>query len=106
MLISNQDVHVICTIPTVYVGLSVLIEFPIPVTLLSMVQLKPMIKAQISGRMISSGISDVAITSVYSEKTRLMKVIVIIIIMNLSQETTVFGRGQKLTSAMKLRPEK
>ena len=30
----------------------------------------------------------------------------IIIIMNLSQETSVFGRHQKLTSAMKLRPEK
>ena len=33
VLISNQDVHVICTILTVYVGLSVLLEFPIPVTL-------------------------------------------------------------------------
>ena len=33
------------------------------------VQLKPMIKAQISGRMISSGISDVAIASVHPEKT-------------------------------------
>ena len=40
VLISNQDVHVICTILTVYVGLSVLIEFPIPVTLLSMVKYK------------------------------------------------------------------
>ena len=36
-------------------------------------QLKPMIKAQISGSMISSGISEVAFTSVYSEKTRLKK---------------------------------
>ena len=72
------------------------------------VQLKPMIKAQISGRMVSSGISDVAIASVYSEKTRLKKLmmIMIIIIMNKSQETTVFGGRQKLTSAMKLRPEK
>ena len=35
------------------------------------VQLKPMIKAQISGRMISSGKSDVAITSVHTEKTSL-----------------------------------
>ena len=33
------------------------------------VQLKPMIKAQMSGRMVSSGISDVAFASVYSEKT-------------------------------------
>ena len=35
------------------------------------VQLKPMIKAHFSGRMVSSGISDVAFASVYSEKTRL-----------------------------------
>ena len=33
------------------------------------VQLKPKIKAQISGRMICSGRSDVVIASVYSEKT-------------------------------------
>ena len=53
------------------------------------------------------GISDVVFASVYSEKTRLKKLImIIIIIMNLSQEMTVFGGRQKLTSAMKLRPEK
>ena len=49
-----------------------------------------MIKAQITGRIISSGISDVAIASVYSEKTCLKKLItitIIIIIMNKSQET-------------------
>ena len=40
----------------------------------------PMIKTQISGRMICSGISDVAIASVYSEKTHLKKLIMIIII--------------------------
>ena len=34
---------------------------------------KPMIKAQISGRMASIGISDVVTASVYSEKTRLKK---------------------------------
>ena len=53
------------------------------------VQLKPMIKAQVSGRMVSSGIRDVAIASVYSEKThlkKLMKIIIIIIIMNKSQK--------------------
>ena len=71
------------------------------VILVHTVQLKPMVKAQISGRMISSGISDVAITSVYSEKTHLKK-----FIMNKSQERTVFGGRQKLTSAMKQRPEK
>ena len=70
------------------------------------VQLKPMIQAQISGRMASSGISDVAIASVHSEKTRLKKLIMIIIIMKKSQETTVFSGRQKLTSTMKLRPEK
>ena len=69
--------------------------------------LKPIIKAQISGKLVTSGISDVAITSVHYEKTRLKKMIMItIIIMNLSQKTTVFGGRQKLTSAMKLRPEK
>ena len=39
------------------------------------VQLKPMIKAQISGRMVCSGISDVASASVHSEKTHLKKLI-------------------------------
>ena len=33
------------------------------------VQLKPLIKAHSSGRMVSSGISDVVITSVHSEST-------------------------------------
>ena len=55
------------------------------------VQLKPKIKAQIS---VSGGISDVAFASVYSEKTRLKKLMmmkmIIKIIINKSQETTVF----------------
>ena len=67
-------------------------------------------KAQISGRMASIGISDVVTASVNSEKTRMKKcimiMIIIIIIMNKSHETTVFGGRQKLTSAMKLMPEK
>ena len=42
------------------------------------VQLNPMIKAHFSGRMVSSGISDVAFTSVHSGKTHLKKLIVII----------------------------
>ena len=70
------------------------------------VQLKPMIKAHFSERMVSSAISDVAFASVYSEKTRLKKLMIMIIVMNKSQETTVFSGRQKLTSAMKLRPEK
>ena len=79
-------------------------------TLVHIEKLKPMIKGTISGRMLSSGISHVAFASVYSEKTRLKKcpimIIIIIIIMNKSQESTVFHGCQKLTSAMKQRPEK
>ena len=37
------------------------------------VQLKPMTKAHSSGRMVSSGISDVVIASIHCEKTRLKK---------------------------------
>ena len=44
------------------------------------IQLLPMIKAQTSGRMVSSSASDVAIASVHSEKTRLKKLMKIIII--------------------------
>ena len=66
---------------------------------LQTVQLKPTMKAQITGRMVYIGISDVLTASVYSEKTR-MKMLMLI-----SQETTVFCGRQKLTSAMKLRPE-
>ena len=74
---------------------------------------KPTIKVQISGRMASIVISDVVTASVYSEKTCMKKlmmmkmiIIIILIIMNKSQELTVFHGRQKLTSAMKLRPEK
>ena len=62
--------------------------------------------------MVYSGLRDVAIVSVNSEKTRLkklmmmMKMMMMIIIMNKSQEMTVFSGRQKLTSVMKLRPEK
>ena len=62
--------------------------------------------------MVSIGISDVVTASVYSEQPRMkklmmmMKMIIIIIIMNKSQETTVIHGRQKLTSAMKQRPEK
>ena len=55
------------------------------------VQLKPMIKAHFSGRMVSNGISDVAFTSVHYEKTRLKKLIMIIIII-------VMNKLQKMTS--------
>ena len=70
------------------------------------VQLIPTIKAQISGRMACIGISVVVTASVYSENTRLKKLMNIIIIINKSQEMTVFHGCYKLTSAMKLRLEK
>ena len=62
-------------------------------------------KSTISERMASIGISDVVTASVYSEKTRLRK-LMMIMIMNKSQEMAVFSGRQKLTSAMKLMPEK
>ena len=71
------------------------------------VKLKPIKKAKISGKLVTSGISDVAVASVHSEKIRLKKMIMIIIISkNKSQELTVFHGRQKLTSAIKQRPEK
>ena len=80
---------------------------PAKLILVHTVKLKPTTKAQISGRMASSYISDVVTASINSEKTRLKKLMkFIIIIMNKSQETTVFGGCQKSTSAMILRPEK
>ena len=51
-----------------------------------------MIKAHYLGIIVSSGISNVVITLVHSEKTRLkklMKMIMMMIIMNKSQEMTV-----------------
>ena len=54
------------------------------------VQLKPMIKAHSSGRTVSSGISDVVIGSVHSEKIRLKKLM----------------KMMMMTTGMKLRPEK
>ena len=64
---------------------------------------KSMIKAYSSGRMVSSGISDVVNTSVYCDKTNLKK---LMIIMDKSQEATVFSGHQQQTSAIKLRPNK
>ena len=70
------------------------------------VQLKTMIEPHFSGRIVSSGISYVLFTSVYSEKTHLKKLMKMIIIsMNKSQESKVFSRRQKLTSDLKLRPD-
>ena len=47
------------------------------------VQLNPMIKAHFSGRMVSSGIRDIAFDSVYPEKTRLKKLMIMIVIMKI-----------------------
>ena len=52
------------------------------IILVHTVKLMPMIKAQTSGRMVTSGISDVAFASVYSEITRLKKLMIMIIIVN------------------------
>ena len=70
------------------------------------VMVKPNTTAQISGKLVSSCISDVAIAGVHYEKTRLKKLIMIIIILNKSQETTVFGGRKKLTFTLIQRPEK
>ena len=50
------------------------------VILVHTVWLKTMKKAQISGRIVSSGISDVAIASVHSETIRLKKSTMVMII--------------------------
>ena len=57
-------------------------------------------KGTISRRMLSCGISHVAFASVYSEKNRMKKrwIMIIIIMMNKSQELSVSYGRQKLTS--------
>ena len=72
------------------------------------IKLKPITKDQIPGKLVTSGISDIATASVHSEKTWAKKWIMIIIIisMNKSQELTVFHGCQKLTSAKNYRPQK
>ena len=45
------------------------------------VKLKPIIKAQISGKLVTIGINDVVTASVYSEKTHLKKLIMIILLL-------------------------
>ena len=50
------------------------------IILVHTVQLKPMIIAHSSGKMVSSGISDVVVSASYTEKTRLKKLMKMIII--------------------------
>ena len=56
-----------------------------PTILVHTLQLKTTIKAQISGRMACIGISDVVTASVYSEKTRLKKCMMIMIIIIITE---------------------
>ena len=59
--------------------------------------------------MASIDITDIVSASVYSEKTRMKKLMMMmkmIIIMNKLQETTVFHGRPNLNSAIKQRPEK
>ena len=68
------------------------------------VQLKLMIKAHFSVRMLSSGISDIAFASLHSEKTRLKKLMMMmmmmmIIIMKNRKNFWVFVGRQKWTSS-------
>ena len=51
-------------------------------------------------------ISDVAFTSAHQKKLMMMMKMIIIVIIKKSQETTVLSVHQKLTSAMKVKPDK
>ena len=51
------------------------------------VKQKPIIKAQISGKLVTSGINDEAISLVHSEKARLRKMIMIIIIISMKLQS-------------------
>ena len=69
-----------------------------------------MIKAHSSGRMVSSGISDVVIASVYSEKTRLKKLMMMRIMMMMMmmmmrinrKETMVFSGRLHILHSQKM----
>ena len=56
-------------------------------TLVHTENLKPMIKGTISGRMLSSGITHIAFASVYSEKSRLKKCCIMIIIITSNRKS-------------------
>ena len=64
-----------------------LAEYPI---LVRTVQLKPMMKAQISERIVSNGISVVATTSVHSEKTHLKKLMMKMIIIDYYNRKNIY----------------
>ena len=60
------------------------------------VQLKPMIKAQTSGRMASSGIRDVAFISVHSKKSRLKKLMMIMIIIIITEKPLLVNEKKEM----------
>ena len=67
------------------------------------VQLKQMIKAHFSGRLVTSGVSDAVIASVHYEKTRLKKfmkmfMIIIIIMKNCKKRRFLVGTRNSLPS--------
>ena len=55
------------------------------------VQLKPIIKAQIPGKLVSSGTSDVAFASIYCEKTCLKKLLIMIFIIIMKKIARNYG---------------
>ena len=59
--------------------------------LIHTVQLKPMIKAHYSGRMVSCGISDVAFASVQTRLKKLIMIIIIIIMKNRKKRLVLAG---------------
>ena len=70
------------------------------IILVHTVELKPMMKAQISGRLASIGISDVVTASVNSEKTCMKKcmmimIIIIIIIITIMNKKQRFFTGAR-----------
>ena len=56
------------------------------------VQLRPVMKAQISVRKVCSGISDVAIVSVHSLRTCLKKLMMIMINITITEKTFTFSK--------------
>ena len=65
-------------------------------TLVHTEKLKLMIKGTISGRMLSSGISHVAFASVHSEKTRLKKCWIMIIIIMITKNRLLVNEKKEM----------
>ena len=65
-------------------------------TLVHTEKLKLMLKGTISGRMLSSGISHVAFASVHSEKTRLKKCWIMIIIIMITKNHLLVNEKKEM----------